>query len=97
MKSMRTDIKICEKCGQEIKPPKPNLVIGQKLYAFLKYDNTLHVYEVAYGTNKRSIVLKCFDSDGTYWMSTGFRYRHIGDSLFFTEKEAIDNPHNGSK
>ncbi len=86
----------CEKCGQKIKQPKPDLEIGQKLYACLGWDNNrIKIHEVAEGTNKKSIRLKCFEEDGTYWHSTGFGYKDIGEQLFFTEKEARENPYDG--
>ena len=52
----------CEKCGQEIKQPKPDLKVGQKLYCCLGWDNNkMKIHEVAEGTNKKSLLLKCFD------------------------------------
>ena len=57
----------------EIKKIKPNLVIGQKLWACLGFDNNkIQHYEVAEGTNKKSLRIKCFDDDSTPWFSTGF-------------------------
>ena len=86
----------CEKCGQEIKQPKPDLKVGQKLYCCLGWDNNkMKIHEVAEGTNKKSLLLKCFDEDGSYFVSTGFRYKDIGRQLFFTEKEAEENPYDG--
>lgn len=85
--------KICEKCNQVIKLPKPELIIGQRLWACLGWDNNkIKQYEVADGTNKKSIILKCFEDDGTFWKSTGYGYKDIGTRIFLTKQEAINNP-----
>ncbi len=86
-------MKKCQSCGQIIKSPKPILFIGQKLWACLGFENNkIKHYEVAEGTNKKSIRIKCFDDDGTIWFSTGFTYKDLNSRLFFTEQEAIKNP-----
>ncbi len=82
----------CETCGQIIKAPKPDLKIGQNLYAFIKDRGGMHTYEVLEGTNKKSLLIKCFDTDGSTWTSTGFGYRDIGVFLFLTKEEALLNP-----
>ena len=83
----------CKLCGQKIKPVKPNLEIGQELWACLAWDNNkIQHYEVVFGTNKKSLVTKCFEDDGSFWFSTGFGYKDIGTRLFLTQEEAIKNP-----
>ena len=84
--------KVCEKCGQVVKPPKPELKVGQELFACLGWDkNRIERYEVG-ACNRRSFILRVFEPNGKWWSSTGFGYKDIGKRIFFTKEEAIKNP-----
>ena len=71
----------------------PAVAIGQKLYACLGWDGGKIVeFEVSPGANKRSLLLRAYEDDGTFHLTTGHKYKDIGTRLFFTEKEAKEHP-----